>query len=78
MRGRILTLIAAVVLTAVVAGEWRGSAAQRRTAWEYKIVEVSRRNPVNLDSVGAEGWEMVTALGTDPEANMTYFFKRPR
>lgn len=71
----LITLIALVVLTGY--GQRQSSVPQ---AWQYKTV-YSRTTGFEVDktfnNLGAQGWEMVAASGTEGEG-ITYVFKRAK
>jgi hypothetical protein len=84
-----LLALAAVAFLCIVG--W-GSKAQSasRAAWEYKVVTLYGTNdtpPPNLtqfNQMGAEGWELVTALSEEStrvdkrQVKTDYYFKRAR
>ena len=83
-----LALIAVALLCLV---GWGGKAqSASRATWEYKVVTLYGTNdtaPPNLtqfNQMGAEGWELVTALseesvrGDRRQVKTEYYFKRPK
>lgn len=46
--------------------------------WEYLMIVFGADEPAKLARLGEEGWELVAAVPTDPEAMVyNFFFKRP-
>jgi hypothetical protein len=46
--------------------------------WEYLMIVFGADEPAKLARLGEEGWELVSAVPTDPEVMVyNFFFKRP-
>ena len=51
--------------------------AGRPAAWEYtQMYAGNGDHRVELNKLGAQGWELVTAYNTDPQKPVVYVFKR--
>ena len=50
--------------------------------WEYLILadrgRMTHMDQTRLNELGMQGWELITVYRDHPEANTTYYFKRPR
>jgi hypothetical protein len=86
----IVALAIAAVVLLFVAG-WTSKAEQAsRNNWEYTAVtvfhhpEIMQPNMKELNDLGDEGWEMVTAVTAEVtrantrQIKLTCYFKRPR
>jgi hypothetical protein len=69
-----LLLIALILISAftTLAFTLQKSTAQ----WEYKIEDVSMSQRIDINKLGADGWELVTVIDRGNSAAM--FFKRPK
>lgn len=91
MRLRALCVVGLLLVAVLFAANWgtRAQVSARRT-WEYKVVveqygaQPASMSEQNLNSLGAEGWELVgtrmsdVSRGNSKEYRTDYFFKRVR
>ena len=66
-------LLAAGTFVAIAAAP----AEKARTTWEYQVVQTASGPPDDLDSLGKEGWELVSATA-DAKNKYCLYFKREK
>ena len=83
MKSRISVFAMVLLVVVVTLVGWTTQArSSARTAWEYKVVSDSDLYKTDMNTLGADGWELVAILPSMQDGTTTgtsaFYFKRPR